>query len=323
MFLALVMCLSLAAPVVAFDNLDSNMMHTVEIIDVSDSLRIEMRTSTQIKEEKGVIGIQCEQGAENEIGEAFELRQIENGGLVQIVCGTVGGETLTVTNFEDGYVTSVETIKVSDRIVKTTPDESISLGREQPTMGNMPLSIRPGPDYEDFGGDGSFPFAHITYNTSTTVSEARKVDIYSIFVKEDEESYTINGVATDTLSVIAGLFASVATVFFEITSLPGKIAVAIVSALGGSVAGGAIGIYFSEDVAVKALYYKMYGRFSGTSSYELSGIAKQVVTKSSSYYDEWFFDGYTPYNWQDGDELAFLLWSDLFYESYPGVKNYS
>ena len=78
---------------------------------------------------------------------------------------------------------------MSDRIVKTTPDESISLGREQPTMGNMPLSIRPGPDYEDFGGDGSFPFAHITYNTSTTVSEARKVDIYSIFVKEDEESY--------------------------------------------------------------------------------------------------------------------------------------
>ena len=103
-----------------------------------------------------------------------------------------------------------------------------------------------------------------------------------------------------------------------------EIAIAIVSGLGGSVAGGAIGIAFSEDVAVNSKYYMLTGYHAITNRYSsgYDGVARQVCTKNSNYYKKWFYDGFTPYNWKDGDNLAISLWNSMIGTTWPYVKAY-
>jgi len=146
-----------------------------------------------------------------------------------------------------------------------------------------------------------------------------------LLTDNDLESYTINGKTTDTLAIITGVVASIISIFVPQATIWKQIAVAIISSVGGSAAGGAIGVVFSEPVAVEAYYYSLtgYDYTSGRYTSSYSGIARRVVTKNSSAYDEWFYDGFTPRNWKD-NTLAYWFWSNLNGgDQYPGVKVYA
>lgn len=112
----------------------------------------------------------------------------------------------------------------------------------------------------------------------------------------------------------------------HIEATAAKIAAAIVIAFGGSIAGGAIGVNFTEDVAVEADHYTLTGYDYSNNQYTAPqpGVAKKVITVKSKSYNEWFYEGFVPQNWKDGDNLAYVFWADLYnYLQYPGVKSYS
>lgn len=101
--------------------------------------------------------------------------------------------------------------------------------------------------------------------------------------------------------------------------------ICFISSVGGSVAGGAIGVAFSEEVAVDAYDYDLvgYDYVLDRSTRIQSGIARRVLTKDSKAYDEWFYDWFTPHNWKD-NTLAYWFWMDFNGgDHYPGVKSYS
>lgn len=166
---------------------------------------------------------------------------------------------------------------------------------------------------------------HITYNTTSYGTDER-LRVYSKLTNTDNEAFTVNGKVTDTLAVIVGLIAGAFTTWLTNgLIIAQQIAIGIVGGLGGSVAGGAIGITFSEDVAVNAYYYTLTGYNSNTNQYTqgFEGVARLVTTQSSSYYSQWFYDGYTPRNWK-ANAFAYTLWYQFFAaDYYPGVLSYT
>lgn len=155
--------------------------------------------------------------------------------------------------------------------------------------------------------------------------EDLRIRVYSALTTHDTESYTINGIKSDTLAVITGLIGSVLSVFLPDMEFWKEIAVAIVSAFGGSIVGNAIGVIFSEQVAVDAYYYDLTGYDYTLDRYTRpqSGVARHVLTKNSTAYNKWFYKWFTPRNWKD-NTLAYWFWVDFNSgDHYPGVKSYS
>lgn len=37
----------------------------------------------------------------------------------------------------------------------------------------------------------------------------------------------------------------------------------------------------------------------------------------------WFYEGFTPQNWKENDNLAVCLWEEMISGIWPGVKRYS
>lgn len=237
---------------------------------------------------------------------AFEINQYENDELIQTVIGCPGGDKLLVQNYEAGELRSEEIILIADRVSthKTASDLALNRRTSKASYGSL--------------------LGTIIYNKAVAGTVEEQIKVYSNLTSQDTESYTINGKASDTLAVVVGIIASVVSVFIPVATVPRQIAVAIISALGGSVAGGVIGIAFSEDVAVNSEYYTLTGYHARTNRYSsgYDGVARQVCTKNSSYYNEWFYEGYTPYNWKDGDNLAIALWNSMIGTMWPYVKQY-
>lgn len=238
--------------------------------------------------------------AEKSNSGSFEIKQFEKDILTQTVEGKFGGDELIVTNYQDGEITGSEIVQVSDIITKDDVVEPKNIKSANTTLG------------------------YITYYKSMITEKEERIRVYSNNTDTDFESYTIRGKETDTLAIIVGAIASVISVFVPAANVPRQIAVAIISALGGSVAGEEIGIAFSEPVAVKSFYYELTGYNPANGRYSLSydGIERQVLTKNSDYYNEWFYEDYTPHTWKD-EELATSFWNDIFLVSCPGVKSYS
>ncbi|MCH5261132.1 MAG: hypothetical protein J1F18_15400 [Lachnospiraceae bacterium] len=237
----------------------------------------------------------------------FEIKQYENDELIQTVIGSPGGDKLIVQNYEEGEIRNEEIILVADRVIvhKTTSEPILNVSAYTASYGSL--------------------LGTIVYNKVIGGTIEEQIKVYSKLTDQDTESYTINGKKTDTLAIIAGLIASVLSVFVPAATIGRQIAIAIISGLGGSVVGGAIGIAFSEDVAVNSKYYTLTGYHAITNRYSsgYDGVARQVCTKNSDYYNKWFYDGFTPYNWKDGDDLAILLWNSMIGDIWPYVKAYT
>lgn len=289
--LSLTMLLTLTTPALAAETGQDTITFNASI---SDTIRLETKFSPRISTDDADI-------ASPNIYD-FEFREFENNNLIQTVEGCTGGDILTVTDYVDGIAVFTEVIQVSDR-VKVIVHPS--------TFANSLGSV----------------IGYITYNYSYVFDREQRVQVYSKLTNTDYESYTINGKATDTLAIIAGIIASALSVV--ITPAGSEIfmslAISIVAGVGGSIAGGEIGKAFSEDVAVYAYHYTLTGYDATNERYSngTDGVAMRVLTTESDYYDEWLYEGYTPDNWKEEDILASIFWGEMYRVIFPGVKSYS
>lgn len=301
-FLVLSMMLSLCTPALAVDvDKEQNDGSDIFSIATSSSGRIEVIYNNS-EETDNVNTARIIEESKND----FEIRQYENEKLIQTVQGRAGGDRIIVTNYENGEITNSETVLVADRI-EVQDAQNATAASTRATAG--------------YGSQ----IGTITFNQSVSGVQEEVMRVYSKVTKTDRESYTINGKATDTLAVIAGLIFSVIGVFLPAQKLATQIAIAIVTGIGGSVAGGAIGKAFSEDVSVDATHYTMTGYHVATARYSsgYTGTANHVQTEDSDYYNEWFYEGFTPQNWKEDDNLAVCLWDEMISGIWPGVKRYS
>lgn len=301
-FLVLSMMLSLCTPALAVDvDKEQNEGSDIYSISTSSSGRIEVIYTNRDEKDKADTARIIEESKDD-----FEIRQYENEKLIQTVRGRAGGDRIIVTNYENGEITNSDTILVAERIeVQDAQNETVASTRAAAGYGSL--------------------IGTITFNQSVSGVQEEVMRVYSKTTKTDREAYTINGKATDTLSVIAGLIFSVIGVFLPAQKIATQIAIAIVTGIGGSVAGGAIGKVFSEDVSVDATHYTMTGYHVATArySYAYTGTANHVQTKNSAYYNKWFYEGFTPQNWKENDNLAVCLWEEMISGIWPGVKRYS
>lgn len=305
-------------------------MNTVETFQVSDTVQLEMRFSTQ-PGAQAAENVQSAQSADTDSGSPFEIKQIENGEVVQIVSGTVGGEYLTVTNYKDGLVTSVESIRVADRVKKTDGDTvqetgvgSVNAGA---TGGNGILGFGPGHNEDDFGGDGSTPLGTITYNaqgntSSTGAYVEEQVLVYSELTNEEDGTYTIFAGVNDTEAIIVGILLDVAGSLIGGVDLCRILATAILSYVKHVAVGIATGQY-DVELTVRVYSYTMRAFPTSSSNSSVYYGVERHVTMPGPHYDEWYYEGYTPGNWTGGDDMALDLWKDFFNAPYPGVKSYS
>lgn len=234
---------------------------------------------------------------------SFLIKEYVNNELTHTVQGTVGGDQLICTDYEDGLMTNQKIIYIADRV---TVDNS--------TAANTAAS-------SSYGS----VLGHIVYNKDIgNTVPGEKITVYSKVTKQDSESYIINGDLADTLSDIAGILVSVLCVFISTEITITKIAIAIVSYYGGNVAGGAIGVIFTEKVAVDATHYTLTGYHAASNYYTpgYDGVERLVKTKNSSAYNNWFYSGFTPHTWKDGDDLASNLWTAVFARTFPYVYQY-
>lgn len=239
----------------------------------------------------------------------YLVTQYEGTQIAQTVAVYLEADSLLVTNYKNGEVTSQETIRISDRVTKTT--SYVEVAPVVPTNDTRSIGSRIG---------------SITYATSIYDTTSRFVSVYSKYNYTDTESHTINALATDTLAVVSGIILGIIGVFVAEALSAGtatQIAIAVITSAGGSAAGGAIGVALSEEVAVQASYYTLTGYEPSTGRYTRSynGVARQVITQGSNSYREWFYENFTPRNWKDRD-FAYWLWCDLSNNSFPGVSSY-
>lgn len=238
--------------------------------------------------------------------ESFTVSQYYNGKLFQTVSGTVSGDRLLVTNYDNGIPTGKEIIYIADRVQQCDSVSVESFSQHNTRAGQTQLG-------------------HITYKPTVETGTTHRIRVYSEKTASDMRSRIINGKATDTVSIIVGIIISVlAAIFFPVETIAGTLASCIITGVGGSLVGKAIGVAFSEPVAVYAHDYTLTGYDYSTGRYTLGydGTANQVKTVNGNYYNEWFYDGFTPDNWKH-NSLAYWFWCDLFSETYPQVKSYT
>ena len=239
-------------------------------------------------------------------GEKFLIKHYDNGNVIQTVQGTIGGDQILSTSYENGRVKSKKVINVSDRIQKVN-NADIVLGSSARAVTNS------------WGVLG-----HIIYNKEYGSNVEQKVAVHSKLTKDDNEGYIINGALKDSISDITGLVLSVMGIFLPGASVAAQIAKAIVLHYGGKIIGDAIGVNFTENVSVRAKYYTLRGYHIASNYYTagFDGVERHVKTVSSKAYNKWLYEGFTPHTWKDGDHLASNIWTAIFGRSFPYVKEY-
>ena len=241
--------------------------------------------------------------------ETFVVKQFENDTLFQTVAGEMGGEEIIVTNYDGDNIVSTEVILVADIVTKNNATRTVTE--------NTAVSPRSTSNY-------GFQVGYITYNITPNAQIAGRISVFSKPTYTDNESYTVRGKASDTLGIIvAALTSAVGNILAEIIPLYDLVA-AIVSEFGGNLA-AEIGIAFTEDVAVVANHYTMTGYDYTANRYSNGhdGAARRVTTQSSEYYNEWFYDDFTPHAWKNNRTAAYLFWYDLYGYTCPGVLSYT
>lgn len=242
----------------------------------------------------------------------YAISQYENDRLTQVVYVVIGLDELIVENYDADRLLSKETICVSNYVTKSvSQSNNIYSQVEQPLAKGAYYKVGSIKYYPLFDGSVS----------------SKIVPVYAEYSYSDIESYTINAEATQTLAMVVSILMGAFGTYITLTApVWQQIAVSIVAGWFGSVSGGAIGVAFSENVAVRSYHYHMKGYDTVSSVYTLpiSGAAMRVLTQTSNSYDEWFYDGYTPSNWKN-NSFGMVIWNELFpaySANYPGVESY-
>lgn len=290
--LSILMVLNFVMPAMAAGNTENN----TTIISLAETSSMEISVFSSNGER-----------ATND-GQPFLIKQYDNGTVVQTVEGTIGGNQIISTLYENGQMKSERVINVLDRVQKiTNSDKAIESSTRAATS---------------YGG----VLGHIIYNKEYGSNLEQQVTVYSEITSRDSEGYVINGALVDTISDIVGLILSAIGVFFSdpYSPIAVQIAKAIVLQYGGNVLGDAIGVTFTENVSVDATHYTLTGYHAASNYYTsgFDGVERLVKTTSSSAYNHWFYEGFTPHTWKDGDHLASNVWTAIFGRAFPYVKEY-
>lgn len=236
-------------------------------------------------------------------GGSFLIKEFTHNELTHTVQGSFGGDQLICTDYTNGQMVNRKIINVADRVTVTKNNYNHA------TVNSLYRSV----------------LGRIVYNRDIgNTAPGEELTVYSEITNQDSEAYTINGALSDTISDIAGVALSVLSAFIPTVSAASKVAVAIVSYFGGNIAGGAIGVIFTEEVSVDATYYTLTGYHAASNYYTAGydGVEKLVKTHQSNAYNKWFYEGYTPHTWKDGDDLASILWAAVFARPFPYVYAY-
>lgn len=236
----------------------------------------------------------------------FEIKQFNNGQLVRKVTQSEDGRFLVEAEYENDVIVGERIIEIADR-VEVLPSQSSS-------------------EIYSENKSSEYLIGYIFFNPLIGETKGECLRAYCDPYLVDDESYKINGKASDTLATIAGIIAGCIIGYqFPAKDLCEYIAAAIIGWFGGSLAADTIGVFFSETVSVESHYYDMrcYKLSAGTYSNTYGGISRQVQTKQSQYYSQWFHEGATPSTWKNGDMLAIWCWYDMYAEYCPGVDYYA
>ncbi|WEG35121.1 hypothetical protein PYS61_04060 [Amygdalobacter indicium] len=288
--LSILMVLNFVMPAMAAGNTENN----TTIISLAETSSMEISVFSSNGER-----------ATND-GQPFLIKQYDNGTVVQTVEGTIGGNQIISTLYENGQMKSERVINVLDRVQKIiNSDNAIESSTRAATS---------------YGG----VLGHIIYNKEYGSNIEQQVTVYSKITSRDSEGYVINGALADTLSDVAGLILSAIGACIQVPSIAAQIAMAIVLYYGGNVIGDAIGVTFTENVSVDATHYTLTGYHAASNYYTsgFDGVERLVKTTSSSAYNHWFYEGFTPHTWKDGDHLASNIWTAIFGRAFPYVKEY-
>lgn len=236
---------------------------------------------------------------------SFEISQFNHGELVRKVTLSDDGKFLLGTEYSDGAVVRQYSINLAERIHIQTSSSTTAA-----------TNVR----------SAEYVIGSIVFNPLIGETTGERFRVYCDPYFTDPESYVINGKAADALSDIAGILLGIFISYkWPAEKLSQIVAEAIVSALGGKVTGSAIGIAFTETVAVESHYYnfRSYKLSAGIYSNTYSGISRRVLTTESNYTGQWFHEGITPSTWKDGNLFAVWCWNDMYGEYCPGVSSYS
>lgn len=237
----------------------------------------------------------------------FEIKQFNNGQLVEKVVRSEDGEYLMCTQYQNGNIEKEYTVKIADRVQK------------------LPSKISSVPYSESRAAE--YIIGYITFNPLVGQSTSERLRVYCTPLAITHDPYTVNALATDTFAMLSGIIAGILTsYYFPAAQLTDIIVSSIVSAFGGTVVGNVIGVAISETVSVESHHYEMrsYKLSAGTYSNTYHGVSRQVTTEYSKYYSQWFYTTPTPETWNAADNtFAIWCWYDLYGEYCPGVKSYS
>ncbi|MDE6840643.1 MAG: hypothetical protein K2P49_07325 [Oscillospiraceae bacterium] len=236
---------------------------------------------------------------------SFEILQFNNGQLVRKVTLSDDGGFLLGTEYNDGAVVREYSISLVERIdsCPSVPQATIVNARS-----------------------AEYVIGYITFNPLIGETTSERLKVYCNPYFYDTESYVVNGKAADAVADVAGILFSIFISYaFPAAELSKIVAEAIISFFGGKIIGNAIGVNFTEKVAVESYYYsfRSYKLSAGIYSSSYSGISRRVTTLESTYSGQWFHEGTTPSTWKDGNVFAVWCWNEMYGEYCPGVKNYS
>ncbi|MCT4686403.1 hypothetical protein [Vallitalea sp.] len=143
----------------------------------------------------------------------------------------------------------------------------------------------------------------------------------------DDVAYVINGEQYDIVSTIvsitiAFLVGQGLAVFAKLSSTISNLISAILGHFSVAVANGKIKDAFTETVSVNATSYKLkaYSPHTSVTKDNFEGGKYYVKTQSSSYYQEYIYDGYYPQFISKKDNaVALWLFQEFYAHQYPGV----
>lgn len=237
-------------------------------------------------------------------GGTFLIKEFTHNELTHTVQGSYGGSQLICTDYKNGQIVNRKIMNVADRV-----SVSRSNSNQAVVANNSYGSV----------------LGRIVYNKDIgNNTPGEELTVYSKITDQDDESYTINGELADTISDITGLILAVLSALITPADVASAIAIAVVSYFGGNVAGGKIGIIFTEQVAVDSTHYTLTGYHAASNYYTAGydGVKRLVKTKKSNAYNKVFYEGYTPHNWKNGDDLASILWTAVFARPFPYIYAY-
>ncbi|QUH30921.1 hypothetical protein [Vallitalea guaymasensis] len=143
----------------------------------------------------------------------------------------------------------------------------------------------------------------------------------------DDVSYVINGEQYDVLSTIVSITIAFfvgqgLSLFAKLSTKMTNLISAILGHYGVTIANGKIKDAFTETVSVDATFYKLkaYSPYTSVTKDDFEGGKYYVKTQSSSYYQEYIYDGYYPqFISRKDNAVAVWLFNEFYAHQYPGL----